>query len=227
MAINFNALKALFSKLKPAAKAVAPMTDDVARLGATYGDDIARGVTNYGDDVARAVTNYGDDALAVADNLDDLPFVGTRPDVRNRFPTSYDLDEVFDIGDNLVGHELSDVKIGDRWFRYPRQSYDYVEDIDWSNLETVYTPRYSDEVQRLRNVKRGLLDDFMDGTRRYDAPVSSKLPSAISTALNTSPDTMTYSYKKLLESNPHLKKLYSKLNPRYDWDSTPVDDLPF
>lgn len=72
MAFNLSALKALFSKLKPAAKAIAPVTDDAARLVANYGDDVARGVANYGDDVANAVANYGDDALAVANKLDDL-----------------------------------------------------------------------------------------------------------------------------------------------------------
>lgn len=67
MAINLGALKALFSKLKPAARAIAPVTDDAARL-----------VANYGDDVARGVANYGDDALAVADKVDDfLPTDGT------------------------------------------------------------------------------------------------------------------------------------------------------
>jgi hypothetical protein len=50
MAFNLGALKALFSKLKPAAKAIAPVTDDVAN----------------------AVANYGDDALAIADKADDF-----------------------------------------------------------------------------------------------------------------------------------------------------------
>lgn len=72
MAFNLSALKALFSKLKPAAKAIAPMTDDIARLGANYGDDAARLVANYGDDAANAVVNYGDDALAIAGMADDL-----------------------------------------------------------------------------------------------------------------------------------------------------------
>ena len=49
MAFNLSALKALFSKLKPAAKAVAPMTDDIARLGANYGDD-ALAIANKADD---------------------------------------------------------------------------------------------------------------------------------------------------------------------------------
>jgi hypothetical protein len=49
MAFNLGALKALFSKLKPAARAVAPVSDDVAR-----------GVANYGDDALRAVGKVGD-----------------------------------------------------------------------------------------------------------------------------------------------------------------------
>lgn len=55
MAINPNTIKALFSKLKPATKAIAPMADDAAK-----------GVIKYGDDAARAVTNYGDDFLPPA-----------------------------------------------------------------------------------------------------------------------------------------------------------------
>lgn len=55
MAFNSAALKGLFSKLKPAAKAVA-----------NYGDDVAKAATTYGDDVARAVANYGDDLGSLA-----------------------------------------------------------------------------------------------------------------------------------------------------------------
>lgn len=61
MAFNLSSLKGLFSKLKPAAKAVAPVADD-----------IAKGVVNYGDDAAKLVTNYGDDALNVANKVDDF-----------------------------------------------------------------------------------------------------------------------------------------------------------
>ena len=67
MAFNLAALKGLFSKLKPAAKAVANYSDDIARGVANYGDDIAGVVANYGDDAAKALTTYGDD---VARNID-------------------------------------------------------------------------------------------------------------------------------------------------------------
>lgn len=250
MALNPNTIKALFGKLTPyaddIAKGVANYGDDAARLAANYGDDVATSVAKQSDNVAKSLIadNAGraamsadllDDAFldalediprnaTLTDAFDDLSFVGTRPNVRNRFPTSYDVSEVFDIGDNLVGYELSDVKIGDRWFRYPRQSSDYIEDI--GPRSSRYSPRYSADKQRLRDFKRGLLHDFMDGTRRYDSPVSPG-PSDISKALDTSPDALTYGYKTLLESNPHLKRLYSKLNPQYDWSDIPVDDLPF
>lgn len=100
MAFNLGALKALFSKLKPAAKAIAPMTDDIARLGANYGDDIARGIANYGDDVANAIANYGDDALAATDLLDDLPLPMTSQErlkqklLDKRSPASLDIMEL-------------------------------------------------------------------------------------------------------------------------------------
>jgi hypothetical protein len=67
MALNFNALKALFSKLKPAAKAVAPVADDIAKGVANYGDDAARLIANNADDAAR-LANYGDDVARVVDN---------------------------------------------------------------------------------------------------------------------------------------------------------------
>lgn len=52
MGLNPNTIKALFGKLKPAAKAVAP----------------------YADDVAKGVANYGDDVLRVAPKTERLPF---------------------------------------------------------------------------------------------------------------------------------------------------------
>lgn len=60
MALNLNALKGLFSKLKPAAKTIA-----------NYGDDAARAVANYGDDAARALTTYGDDVMRFANDIDE------------------------------------------------------------------------------------------------------------------------------------------------------------
>lgn len=60
MAFNLAALKGLFSKLKPAAKAVA-----------NYGDDVAGVVANYGDDAAKALTTYGDDAMRFVNEVDE------------------------------------------------------------------------------------------------------------------------------------------------------------
>lgn len=68
MAFNLNALKGLFSKLKPAAKAAA-----------NYGDDVASAVANYGDDAAKALTTYGDDVARAVDNADDLVRRGLVP----------------------------------------------------------------------------------------------------------------------------------------------------
>ena len=62
---NLNALKALFQKLKPAAKTIANYGDDVARAVVNYGDDVAGAVANYGDDAASALTNYSDDVADV------------------------------------------------------------------------------------------------------------------------------------------------------------------
>lgn len=186
MALNPNTIKALFSKLAP------------------YADDAAEGVTKYGDDAARLVANYGDDALAVANEVDDLPFVGVRADVRNRHSTGYDIG-----GPDGGPYEMDAVSVDRHWFEYPPDS-------------EIYGRHHY-----LRGLKHDLLRDFLDGTRRYDSPT--KTPSAISKALKTSPDSMTPYYKSLLESNPHLKKLYSKLNPQYDWNTVPRDpeSLPF
>ena len=53
MAFNPSSLKSLFSKLKPAAKAVANYGDDVVRAVVPYTDNIARAVVPYTDDAAR------------------------------------------------------------------------------------------------------------------------------------------------------------------------------
>lgn len=47
---TLNALKGLFSKLKPATKTIANYGDDAARALTTYGDDIAKGAIDYVDD---------------------------------------------------------------------------------------------------------------------------------------------------------------------------------
>ena len=58
---NLNALKNLFSKLKPAAKTVA-----------NYGDDVAKAAVNYGDDVAQMAFANADDLAAVTAQTDDI-----------------------------------------------------------------------------------------------------------------------------------------------------------
>lgn len=65
---NLNALKNLFSKLKPAAKTVA-----------NYGDDVAGVIANYGDDAAKALTTYGDDVARTVNSTDDLVRRGLAP----------------------------------------------------------------------------------------------------------------------------------------------------
>lgn len=96
MAFNLS-LKALFSKLKPAARAVAPVADD-----------IAKGVANYGDDAAKLAANYGDDALRAVDKVDDAlaGFDLTVPTAQQRLkdellfkrsPASLDVSEVVEL----------------------------------------------------------------------------------------------------------------------------------
>jgi hypothetical protein len=74
MAFNMNTLKTLFSKLKPAAKAVAPVTDDVAKAVANYGDDALKAVDKIDDvvspwDFSKSFDDYGpDDLLPIAIN---------------------------------------------------------------------------------------------------------------------------------------------------------------
>lgn len=168
MALNPNTIKALFGKL-------APYADDVVKGVANYGDDAARLVANYGDDAARAVANYGDDALAVADKVDDLPFVGTRPDVR-RPVQDVNVNTYFDMFEQPIT-EVDGVKIDDKWFTHPgtelnKKYHDYMFDMYWDDFEEPFESYVGDPNPF---AKANILDHFARGTRTYDAPMSSNV----------------------------------------------------
>lgn len=67
MAVNPTALKGLFSKLKPAAKAVANYGDDAAKALTTYGDDVAKMAFANADDLAVATAQSDDIAKLISD----------------------------------------------------------------------------------------------------------------------------------------------------------------
>lgn len=74
MAFNLNALKGLFSKLKPAAKTVA-----------NYGDDVAQGIVKYGDDVASSYSPEMTRLLQTAHNYDSAISHGAIPSKLDKF----------------------------------------------------------------------------------------------------------------------------------------------
>lgn len=67
MAFNLAALKGLFSKLKPAAKAVANYGDDAAKALTTYGDDVAQMTFANADDLAAAMAQSAESAKYISD----------------------------------------------------------------------------------------------------------------------------------------------------------------
>jgi hypothetical protein len=157
MAFNLRALKALFNKLKPAAKSIAPVSDDIAK----------------------GVANYGDDALAVANKVDDaLPFVGTRPEYRNR----YNVDHYFSLDEPKFGPIVS---IDGKEFSVPdprpahdaydswRSHLEYLDDIEMDygirpqemSFEEIAGQRVLNDMTKDR-----MLEDYLSGFRSYDSP---------------------------------------------------------
>lgn len=104
---NLNALKNLFSKLKPAAKTIANYGDDVAGVVANYGDDAAKALTTYGDDVARMTFANTDDLAAATAQSDDIAKLISDADIPTDPPSAFN---IFYTPENLID-ELSEPKM--------------------------------------------------------------------------------------------------------------------
>ena len=155
MAFKLSNLKNLFRKLTP------------------YADDVAKGVANYGDDAAKLVANKGDDALRAVDKVDDaLPFVGTRPSVRN----SYDVKRFWDNGDvvSINGRAFQDPS--DALIPY-RQTYgDYLDRLEDYGVAPISFESYVGRKGVENLTKEDILQNYIEGSRTYDAPVFSQNP---------------------------------------------------
>lgn len=198
MAFNLNALKGLFSKLKPAAK-----------VAANYSDDVAGAIANYGDDAAKALTAYGDDVASAVSSADDLVRRGLAP--ANKQTATGDAlealyryqidsgapvlapDDVLDdmymasSGNSYVAH--SDPNLGIKLYTPGTESDDYLRkfgESDW----TLNTDQWGRQ-HPIR--KQDLVDDsflqFDPGVRQSGLPATAAGQSELIDALNN-PDIM-------------------------------------
>lgn len=148
MAFKLSNLKNLFRKLIP------------------YADDVAKGVANYGDDAAKLVANKGDDALRAVDKVDDaLPFVGTRPSVRN----SYDVKRFWDNGDvvSINGRAFQDPS--DALIPYHQTYGDYLDRLEDYGVAPISFESYVGRKGVENLTKENILQNYIEGSRTYDA----------------------------------------------------------
>lgn len=223
--INLALLKNLFSKLKPAAKALVPYADDAAKGLTTVGK--TGGVSNLfkklalmvglGKVTGPTVATTGPTVADAADDViatDDIK-IGTNPAARTAVEEIhvYPLDSIYDEPYGKDG-----VKLNGKWYTYPD-----ADDIAlaYSSYINSYDDRPFKEYAMQRGIsptvfeKREMLDRILRGDRTYDAPV--KFTDLKHPGANTA---MGRWYAK---QHPMMYKYPIGPNPNYSW--APIEDL--
>lgn len=201
----------------PALPTTGMVMQDTTGLGIGYGDEFGlrphkntalgrwfdKQVPDYRWDSSAAISNDAAQMLGT-----DLPFVGVHPAPKHN--VGYDLSEVFDSFDNLIGYRASDVNIDGTWYRVPDGSGSYLTGQQLHNQGT----------------KASILNNYLDGRHTYDAPSTWRHRVNVDSALKNGIDS--YDAFNKIYNTPYLKKLYEQLHPNTDWMLLKdTADLPF